>query len=110
VTPDGFLQTGDLFTKDGAGYLRHIARKADILVVKGEKLNVRTIDSVAQSHPDVEFACTTESEKNSLVTRLWAKEDKVLDVDQIRMFMKSSLRLHEVPDRVIQESKDVFHK
>lgn len=109
-TTDGFLETGDLFTKDAAGYLRYVARKADILIVKGEKLNTRSIDLVAQSHPDVEFARTTAGDMNSLVTRLWARDDKTLDLEEIKTFMRSSLRLHEVPDKFIQEANAVFHK
>lgn len=109
-TADGFLETGDLFTKDPDGYLRYVARKTDILIVKGEKLNTRSIDVVAQLHPDVEFARTTAGDLDSLVTRVWAKDDKVLDLDDIKKFMRSSLRLHEVPDRVIQETTAVFHK
>jgi len=109
-TSDGFLETGDLFKKDAAGYLRYVARKADILIVKGEKLNTRSIDLVAQSHPDVEFARTTARDMNSLVTRLWARDDKVLNLEEIKKFMRSSLRLHEVPDQVIQERNAVFHK
>jgi acyl-CoA synthetase (AMP-forming)/AMP-acid ligase II len=109
-TSDGFLETGDLFTQDADGYLRYVARKADILIVKGEKLNTRSIDLVAQSHPDVEFARTTAGDTNSLITRLWARDDKKLDLDEIKRFMKSSLRLHEVPDKVIQEANVVFHK
>jgi long-chain acyl-CoA synthetase len=109
-TSDGFLETGDLFTKDAAGYLRYVARKADILIVKGEKLNTRRVDSVAELHPDVEFARTTAGDMNSLVTRLWAKDDKILDLEEIKKFMKSSLRLHEVPDKVVQERSAVFHK
>jgi len=109
-TADGFLETGDLFTKDAAGYLRYVARKADILIVKGEKLNTRSIDLVAELHPDVEFASTKASDLNSLVTRLWARDDKTLDLEEIKKFMKSHLRLHEVPDEVIQQRNDVFHK
>ncbi len=109
-TSDGFLETGDLFTKDAAGYLRYVARKADILIVKGEKLNTRSIDLVAELHPDVEFARTTAGDMNSLVTRLWAKDDKTLDLEEIKKLMRSSLRLHEVPDKVIQERNAVFHK
>ncbi|HEX3681418.1 MAG TPA: class I adenylate-forming enzyme family protein [Bryobacteraceae bacterium] len=109
-TSDGFLETGDLFTKNAAGYLRYVARKADILIIKGEKLNTRSIDMVAESHPDVEFARTAVGDMNSLVMRLWAKDDKILDLEEIRNFMKSSLRLHEVPDKVIQERNAVFHK
>jgi acyl-CoA synthetase (AMP-forming)/AMP-acid ligase II len=109
-TSDGFLETGDLFTKDAAGYLRYVARKADILIVKGEKLNTRSIDLVAELHPDVEFARTTAGDMNSLVTRLWAKDDKMLDMEEVRKFLKSALRLHEVPDKVVQERHAVFHK
>jgi acyl-CoA synthetase (AMP-forming)/AMP-acid ligase II len=109
-TPDGFLETGDLFTKDAGGYLRYVARRADILIVKGEKLNTRSIDLVAESHPDVEFARTTAGEMNSLVTRVWAKDDKTLDLEAIRTFMRSSLRLHEVPGKLIQQRNAVFHK
>jgi acyl-CoA synthetase (AMP-forming)/AMP-acid ligase II len=109
-TADGFLETGDLFTKDAAGYLRYVARKADILIVKGEKLNTRSIDLVAELHPDVEFARTTAGDMNLLVTRLWAKDDKVLDLEEIKKLMRSSLRLHEVPDKIIQERSAVFHK
>ncbi|MEJ2409000.1 MAG: class I adenylate-forming enzyme family protein [Novosphingobium sp.] len=109
-TPDGFLKTGDLFTRDASGYLRYVGRKADILIVKGEKLNTRSIDMIAELHPDVEFARTMEGEANSLVTRLWAKDGRTLDLDQIRVFMKSNLRLHEVPDKLVQQGGDVFHK
>jgi len=109
-TSDGLLETGDLFTKDAAGYLRYVARKSDILIVKGEKLNTKSVDLVAESHPDVEFARTTADDMNSLVTRLWAKDDKTLDLEEIAAFMKLSLRLHEVPDKVIQEINAVFHK
>jgi acyl-CoA synthetase (AMP-forming)/AMP-acid ligase II len=109
-TSDGFLETGDIFTNDAAGYLRYVARKADILIVKGEKLNTRSIDLVAESHPDVQFARTAAGDLNSVVTRLWAKDDKVLDLEAIKKFMRSSLRLHEVPDKIIQETNVVFHK
>jgi long-chain acyl-CoA synthetase len=109
-TSDGFLETGDLFTKDAAGYLRYVARKADILIVKGEKLNTGSIDLVAELHPDVEFARTKARDMDSLVMRLWAKDDKILDLEEIKKFMKSHLRLHEVPDEIIQERNAVFHK
>lgn len=109
-TPDGFLETGDLFTKDAAGYLRYVARASDVLIVKGEKLNVRSIDAVAESHPDVEFARTSPGDAQSLVTRVWARDGRALDLDEIRRFMGRSLRLHELPDTIIQESSSRFHK
>jgi hypothetical protein len=78
--------------------------------VNGEKLNTRSIDLVAESHPDVECARTVAGDMNSVVTRVWAREDKTLDLEAIKRFMKSSLRLHEVPDKIVQEREAVFHK
>jgi long-chain acyl-CoA synthetase len=109
-TSDGYLKTGDLFTKNAAGYLRYIGRRADVLVIKGEKLNTQDVDRVAASHPDVEYARTMEGEGNSLVTRLWAKDDRTLDLEEVRSFMRPFLRLHEIPDRLIQQGKEIFHK
>jgi len=109
-TSDGFLETGDLFTKDSVGYLRYVARRADILIVKGEKLNTRSIDRVAELHPDVECARTTARDIDSLVMRVWAKDDKILDLEEIKRLVRSSLRLHEIPDEIVQERNNVFHK
>ena len=80
------------------------------MIVRGEKLNTRSIDLVAASHPDVEFAHTTAGDMNLLVTRLWAKDDKILDLNEVKIFMSGSLRLHEIPDTMIQEKNAVFHK
>ncbi|PCE22670.1 hypothetical protein BWP39_23610 [Paraburkholderia acidicola] len=110
VTDDGFLETGDLFTQDANGYLRYVARKSDVLIIKGEKINVRSVDQVARQHPDIEFSRTVEGEASSLVTLVWARDNKALDLDEIRKFMKASLRLHEVPDQLIQKQPDDFHK
>lgn len=109
-TPDGWLETGDLFRQDPDGYLRYVSRNADIVIVKGEKLNTRSVDAIAQLHPDVEFARTTAADSEALVTRVWAKDGKVLDLEDIRKLMRLSLRRHEVPDMLIQEREAVFHK
>jgi acyl-CoA synthetase (AMP-forming)/AMP-acid ligase II len=109
-TSDNFLETGDLFTKDADGYLRYVGRNADIVIVHGEKLNLRNVNVVAERHPDVEFARTVERGPNVLVTHLWARDDKTLDLADITAFLKSHLRRHEVPDTIIQQQSDSFHK
>ena len=109
-TSDGYLETGDLFAEDAAGHLRYFGRKAEILTIKGEKVNSRSIDRVAALHPDVEFARTTSGKTDSLVLRLWAKDGKTLDLDGVKRFMGSHLRLHEIPEWFVQEGADVFHK
>lgn len=109
-TADGFLKTGDMFTQDRDGYLRYVSRRADIVVRKGEKLNTRSIDKIIEMHPDIGFARTAEGAESELVSRVWARDGKELDLDAIRLFLKSRLRRHEVPDRIVQQSREVFHK
>jgi acyl-CoA synthetase (AMP-forming)/AMP-acid ligase II len=107
---DGFLETGDLFTKDASGYLRYVGRTTDMLVMKGEKLNTRSVSEIAESHPDVSFARTTGEAGDILVTAVWPKDSKMIDLDELKAFMKLHLRHHEIPDKIIQHSPNVFHK
>ncbi len=109
-TADGFLRTGDLFKQDQAGYLRYVSRRADIVIRSGEKLNTRSIDQIVEMHPDVGFARTGEGAESELITRVWARDGQELDLGAIHAFLKSRLRRHEVPDRIVQQSREVFHK
>jgi long-chain acyl-CoA synthetase len=107
---DGFLETGDLFTKDASGYLRYVGRTTDMLVTKGEKLNTRSVSEIAELHPDVSFARTTGEAGDILVTAVWPRDGKMIDLDELKAFMKLHLRHHEIPDKIIQHSPNIFHK
>lgn len=106
---DGFLVTGDLFKKDDDGYLRYVARSKDIVIVKGEKVNTRYVSKVAERDPSVAFARTLVDEDGTLVSHLWARDNKDLDLGLIERFMRTILRFHEVPT-LMQQRSEIFHK
>ncbi|MCW8060097.1 class I adenylate-forming enzyme family protein [Agrobacterium tumefaciens] len=106
---EGFLLTGDLFTKDDAGYLRFVARSREIVVVSGEKVNTRYVTQVIEQEPSVAFARTRLSEDGNLVSLLWAREGRELDLQVIHRALRKTLRSHEIPILREQTTK-IFHK
>jgi long-chain acyl-CoA synthetase len=110
MRPDGFLETGDLFTKDAEGYLRFVGRTRDFLVIKGEKVNTKSISQIVQMHPEVEFAKTTGQAEDQLVTTVWSRDNRAIDLDGLKAFLNGRLRRHEMPVRLVQEYSPAFHK
>src|SRR5262249_58883400 len=52
-TTDGWSRTGDLATRDDAGYLRIAGRKKDIIIRKGENISARELEDLLAAHPSV---------------------------------------------------------
>jgi len=50
---DGWLYTGDIGKVDGEGNLYVTGRKKDIIIVKGQNINPRDIETVISTHPKV---------------------------------------------------------
>lgn len=53
LSPDGWLQTGDVATLDSEGFLRIVDRKKDMIIVSGFKVFPNEIESVCYEHPAV---------------------------------------------------------
>jgi acyl-CoA synthetase (AMP-forming)/AMP-acid ligase II len=56
ISPDGWLETGDLGHLDGDGYLFLAGRSDDVINRGGEKVHPRLIEDVLQAHPGVRAA------------------------------------------------------
>lgn len=52
-TDDGWFRTGDLGTRDAAGFLRVTGRKKDILIRKGENVSAREVEELLATHPAI---------------------------------------------------------
>jgi acyl-CoA synthetase (AMP-forming)/AMP-acid ligase II len=50
---DGWLHTGDVGRRDGAGWLYVVDRKKDVIVTGGENVASREVEDVLHSHPAV---------------------------------------------------------
>jgi carnitine-CoA ligase len=53
ITPDGWLHTGDLVTRDGDGVFTFVARKKEVLRRRGENLSPAEVEEAVASHPGV---------------------------------------------------------
>ena len=53
ITPDGWLHTGDLITRDAEGVYTFVARKKEVLRRRGENLSPAEVEEAVASHPSV---------------------------------------------------------
>jgi len=53
LRPDGWLRTGDLATRDTAGYLTFVGRTKEMIRRRGENLSPLEIEQVLERHPAV---------------------------------------------------------
>lgn len=57
VTADGFYRTGDVFRRDAQGFYTFVGRTDDMFVSGGENIFPSQVETVIESHPDVQQAC-----------------------------------------------------
>jgi acyl-CoA synthetase (AMP-forming)/AMP-acid ligase II len=53
---DGWFRTGDLFTRDEAGYHRIVGRLKDMVRRSGENIAAREVEAVLRAMPEIEEA------------------------------------------------------
>lgn len=53
ITPDGWLRTGDVATRDERGFVRIIDRNKDVIVVGGFNVYPAEVERILSAHPDV---------------------------------------------------------
>jgi hypothetical protein len=77
-------------------------------VIKGEKVNTKSISQIVQMHPEVEFAKTTGQAEDQLVTTVWSRDNRAIDLDGLKAFLNGRLRRHEMPVRLVQEYSNLL--
>jgi long-chain acyl-CoA synthetase len=73
VLRDGWLYTGDMATRDAAGYYRIVDRKRDIIKTSGFLVFPAEVEEVLRSHPDVLEAAVVgvpDAERGEMVKAL----------------------------------------
>jgi long-chain acyl-CoA synthetase len=103
ITPDGWLNTGDLGTLDAEGYLRIVDRKKDMIIVSGFNVYPNEIEDVISHHPKVlEVAAVgIPSEKSGECVKVFiVKKDKSLTEKQILDYCKENLTGYKIPKEI----------
>ena len=101
VIKDGYLHTGDVAVMDEEGYLFIVDRLKDMIITNGYKVYPRNVEEAIYAHGAVEeciVAGVSDSSRGEVV-KAWVKlkDDKVLNVEELRTFLVERLSPMEVP-------------
>lgn len=101
IDHEGWLHSGDLGEMDDEGYVTIVGRIKDMIIRGGENIYPREIEEVLYQHADVSDAAVfgIPDDKYGEQVCLWikAKENRHIDEEQIRHYLKSKLAYFKVP-------------
>ena len=89
LTPDGWLRTGDLATRNRLGLIRLVGRMKDVIKSGGYSVYVRELEEAIMAHPAVARAAAVELRNGSA-----ASESDLLD------FCRQNLAPYKAPRRI----------
>lgn len=106
---DGWLYTGDLATIDEDGYITLVDRKKDMIISGGENVYSVEVEAVLYEHPAV-----LEAAIIGLPDEVWGeavcavivpKEERTIDVQEVRSFCRMKLAGYKVPRQIFIEKE-----
>ncbi|QDQ00309.1 AMP-binding protein [Lysinibacillus fusiformis] len=101
IDQDGWLHTGDLATKDEAGYIRVTGRLKDMIIRGGENLYPREIEEFLYTHPkisDVQVAGVPDPVYGEEAAAwIILKEGEQITEEEIRDFCRDKISRHKIP-------------
>ena len=104
ITPDGWLNTGDIGKLDKEGYLSIVDRKKDMILVSGFNVYPNEIEDVVCMHSKV-LECAAigvASEKSGEAVKIFVvKKDKSLKEDELINHCKQNLTGYKVPKQIV---------
>jgi long-chain acyl-CoA synthetase len=111
ITPDGWLQTGDLGLIDPEGFVRLIDRKKDMIIVSGFKVFPNEVEDVVTLHSGVLEAAVIgvpDARSGQCVKLFVVRRDPALDEATLRRYLADNLTGYKIP-RLI-EFRDALPK
>lgn len=101
VLVDGWLRTGDLVTKDGAGLYTFVARKKEVIRRRGENLAPGEVEEAIAAHPDVVAVAVVgvpaELGEEDVKAFVVAPAGVTLDLAEVRASLVGRLSPFKVP-------------
>lgn len=105
LTPDGWLRTGDLYTRHPNGNVLFGGRLKDMLKVGGENVATMEVEAFLCSHPDVKLAEVVGLPDPRLdevpVAFVELRTGSVATPDDIIAFCRGRISSYKVPRRVV---------
>jgi len=105
IDSEGWFHTGDIGLLDEDGFLRITGRAKDMLIIGGENVFPREIESVLESHPDLHQAAVIgvpdELRGEAPVAFAIPRDGADVSEQDLRSFAKRSLAGFKVPKQII---------
>ncbi|CPR12078.1 fatty-acid-CoA ligase [Mycobacterium bohemicum DSM 44277] len=104
ITPDGWLNTGDIGRVDSDGYFYIVDRTKDMIIRGGYNVYPREIEEVLYEHPAVAEAAVIGIPHDSLGEEVGAavalKEGTAAEPDELREYVKERVAAYKYPRKV----------
>ena len=104
ITPEGWLNTGDVGRVDKDGYFYIVDRTKDLIIRGGYNVYPREIEEVLYEHPAVAEAAVIGIPHDSLGEEVGAavalKKGQSADPDELRDYVKERVAAYKYPRRV----------
>lgn len=103
ITPEGWLNTGDIAVMDSDGYFRIVDRKKDMILVSGFNVYPNEIEDVIAMHPKVDevAAIGEEDEKSGESVKVFVTiKDSTLTKEELIQYCRENLTGYKVPKKV----------
>jgi long-chain acyl-CoA synthetase len=104
ITPDGWLNTGDVGRIDQDGYFYIVDRTKDMIIRGGYNVYPREIEEVLYEHPAVAEAAVIGMPHDSLGEEVGAavslKKGAAATADELREYVKARVAAYKYPRRV----------
>ncbi len=102
VTPDGWLQTGDIAVMDEEGYFKIVDRKKDLIIVGGFNVYPRDVEEVLMQHPKVQEAVvagvpSVKAGDERVKAYVVLKAGQTATEEELKSFCEQSLVYYKVP-------------
>ena len=103
ITPDGWLNTGDVAIMEADGYFKIVDRKKDMILVSGFNVYPNEIEDVVALHPKVDevAAIGIKDDKSGEVVKIFVTiKDSTLTKEELIQHCRENLTGYKIPKHV----------
>ncbi|MHA1600321.1 MAG: class I adenylate-forming enzyme family protein [Alphaproteobacteria bacterium] len=101
---DGWLRTGDIVRIDDEGFISITGRAKEMMIVGGENVFPREVETVLEQHPDVAkavvFGQPDATRGEVVIACVTLKEQANCSADDLREFCRGRLAGHKTPRQI----------
>jgi acyl-CoA synthetase (AMP-forming)/AMP-acid ligase II len=103
ITPDGWLKTGDIGTRDVRGYIKITDRKKDMVIVGGFNCYPAEIEKILLQHPAITDVAVTGVKDDRLgeVTCAWIVASQNLEKPDLKEWSRERMANFKVPRQIV---------